>query len=122
KRLEPDDERIGALSGGHVECRSQIFNLAHIEQVSLKTESACRRFHLEPLTGDRRVAHVEEHRDPRGPWHELAQQLDPLRIYLRYSRAQARDVPAGAGQTRDDALPDRITHAGDDHRDPPGGG
>src|SRR5437870_5698642 len=101
--LQPDDERVRVLSGG-LERRPQIFDAAHVEQLSLETERVRRRLHLFPLTRDRRIAHVEERCDPSGFGNELSEYLDTLRIYLRHGRAQARDVPARPGEAGDDAL------------------
>src|SRR6266705_1208168 len=105
----------GALPNGGLERRPQIFGLAHIEQQRLDTERSRRRLHGGPLTRDGRVAHVEQGRDPRGLRDKLFEQLDALGVYLGHGRAQAGEVARWMGETRDDALADRVADAGDDH-------
>jgi hypothetical protein len=68
------------------------------------------------LPRDRWIAHVEEGSDACSPRHELGDQLDPLRVDLGDGRAQARDVPARARETGDDALGHRVADAGDHDR------
>jgi hypothetical protein len=112
--VERDDEPLGTLLDRCLERGPQISSLPNVEELGFDAQGSRRALNLFPRRWHGRATHVAQGRDPNGFRNQRVEKLNTFRIQLCDHRVQTCDVPAGAGETRHEALRDGVARSRDD--------
>src|SRR5262249_59833221 len=92
------EECLSVTLLGSRKCRLEVLGSAHLESLKRHSQPLGRYLGLFPNGGMARLHGILEHANPRKPWHEFLQELQPLRHDLFTEKAQSRHVPTGTRQ------------------------